>query len=249
MKKNIMIVTVVFMTLFFVSSVFAGLNDGLLAYYSFNGNANDYSGNGNNGIEYNGVAYGNGIMGQAVSLDGTDDYLSFSIGNIPQGNSPRTLSFWVKPSVIAPDKYVLSYGTHSTNVGEGYGAYMYNNSTWWFYGDNNDLESVPNAVTTDWQHISLVYTGTERILYKNGNVIGSDYTNLNTQGSSLLVGVRVSDFAGDFPGFVDELYIHDRALSASEVQQLAIVPEPISSILFITGGTLLAGRRFIRRKV
>ena len=41
------------------------LNDGLVAYYPFNGNANDSSGNGNHGIEHGGVGYVDGVIGKA----------------------------------------------------------------------------------------------------------------------------------------------------------------------------------------
>jgi hypothetical protein len=55
------------------------LSDGLVAYYPFNGNANDESGTGNNGTEYGGVTYGNGITGKAASFDGKmNEYILIS---------------------------------------------------------------------------------------------------------------------------------------------------------------------------
>ena len=46
------------------------LKDGLVAHYEFEGNANDSSGNGNNGIEYGNISYSKGVIGQAVNFNG-----------------------------------------------------------------------------------------------------------------------------------------------------------------------------------
>ncbi|NQV35635.1 MAG: discoidin domain-containing protein, partial [Phycisphaeraceae bacterium] len=72
--------------------------DGLVASYSFEGNANDVSGNGNNGTVNGGAQFVTGHDGSALDCDGIDDYVStdkvasqLGIG----GNSPRTISSWV----------------------------------------------------------------------------------------------------------------------------------------------------------
>src|ERR1044071_3034587 len=72
--------TLVLCFLFFSSSLLGqvNLNQGLVAYYPFNGNANDASGNGNNGVLQNGVTFvpdKNNNPNSAVHFDGINDFI------------------------------------------------------------------------------------------------------------------------------------------------------------------------------
>ena len=73
------------------------LNNGLVGYWPFNGNANDESGNGNNGT-VNGATlttdrYGN--TNSAYDFDGIDDYIQASNYS---SNSSFTFSGWINLS-------------------------------------------------------------------------------------------------------------------------------------------------------
>jgi hypothetical protein len=49
-------------------------NAALLAFLPFDGTANDVSGNANHGATQNGATFAAGFEGQALSLDGIDDW-------------------------------------------------------------------------------------------------------------------------------------------------------------------------------
>ena len=70
------------------------LIEGSILCQSFDGNANDISGNGNHGIEKGGITYVDGKFGQAVKFDGIDTYL-----DIPHSENlnlqQMTISVWV----------------------------------------------------------------------------------------------------------------------------------------------------------
>ena len=75
------------------------LSDGLVAHYEFEGDANDSSGNGNHGTEHGGVSYVDGVIGQAGSFDGVDDYINISHNDslVPKSYS---VSVFYKSSAI-----------------------------------------------------------------------------------------------------------------------------------------------------
>ena len=75
--------------------------DGLVAYYPFNGNANDESGNGYHGT-VNGAtltADRNDVQNSSYGFDGLDDYISINSNNNQLdffGNCCITISAWIK---------------------------------------------------------------------------------------------------------------------------------------------------------
>jgi hypothetical protein len=92
------------------------INSGLVAYYPFNGNTNDASGNGNNGV-VNGATltadrFGN--ANQAYSFDGISDNITIPY-NTSFCNTNYTYSLWYKPiqiPVFGTNYYILSVGSN-----------------------------------------------------------------------------------------------------------------------------------------
>ena len=94
----------------------ANLQQGLVAYYPFNGNANDESGNGNNGT-VNGATLTEDRFGNAngaYSFDG-NDWIDATDNGFPNGISGYTFSAWFFLSSQNLNSWstIFSFGTNN----------------------------------------------------------------------------------------------------------------------------------------
>ncbi|MFK5894256.1 MAG: RHS repeat-associated core domain-containing protein [Pseudomonadota bacterium] len=220
--------------IFISQSLFAGITDGLVAHYEFEGNADDSSGNGNNGTENGGVTYTTGVIGQAASFDGVDGYI-----DVPHDNSlsPQkfTLSSWV--NVAADTQYdpILLKGRYNgdwygNNQREyqlitNYGAYLGSDLVW----HKSDL--INPAVAEKWEMLTLSYDGNLLKMYKNGaleNSLESSSTlNVPNSPESLTIGSAFDVENGllgnvhqALKGKLDDVRIYNRALTSTEITEL-----------------------------
>ncbi len=226
MKKNLNCILIALMVLFIITgSVFAGLNDGLVAYYPFNGNANDESGNGNHG-DTTGHAptlatdrFGN--ENSAYSFDGIDDYIQ--VPNSPTIDSidQITVSLWIKPESEAP--YYFPYA-----IIEKYGSWdlgqRQRDLHWGFkYSPDSFIDHWTFDLELDkYYHFVMTYNENEMRIYIN-NTLDTTITQTGTISPSdndLYIGENT--FGGDYyyDGVIDDIRIYNRALTKSEIDSL-----------------------------
>ena len=95
---------------------FVGKNN-LVGWWKFDDpssvQAIDSSGNGRNGNLYNGASKTSGKFGQALSLDGSDDYVLIPNYKGITGTNPRTMSAWIKTSKAAAP--IFNWGSNGSS--------------------------------------------------------------------------------------------------------------------------------------
>ncbi len=70
-----------------------------------------------------------------------------------------------------------------------------------------------------WNHYCAIYNGTAAALYINGLFAGSASPSLNTAAGPMRIGYSI-DNGGPWPGYLDDIRVYNRALSAVEVMAL-----------------------------
>jgi len=172
----------------------------------------DSSGSGNNGAEVGGPVQVAGKIGQALSFNGTSQYVGFTS---PFGGAPTslTVSGWLQGTPTF--KVAISLGNQSTNpwLGTDQGKWEFNTS-------GGQLVLSTGIATSGWHLVTGVWSGGTAFIYIDGKLNNSASTSIgNASGLSQIGGD--SAYAGyNWPGSIDDVRIYNRALSAAEVQTL-----------------------------
>ncbi len=157
--------------------------NGLVACYPFDGDAKDYSGNGNDGTQYN-LAYKNGISGQSAEFNGISSYIEVPHKD-NQNLKTMTFSAWVYDyeHILGNSSAIFTKGTYGsqTSVDLQKRQYGFLSS----YGGTSIFDSsIFKAESLDWDHLPSIsasplkkfthivmsYDGKQHKMYINGQL-------------------------------------------------------------------------------
>ena len=205
--------------------------NGLVGWWPFNGNANDESGNGNNGT-VNGASLTTDRFGNsnsAYNFNGSSSYIQVSSNSNLQLTNNYSINGWFNADVFFytnnSDRSIISK-VQSTGWHGGYEVMVGGNTndiahTGNVGGNNFVLESTGYSINT-WYMFTTTYDGNSMKLYMNGVLVSSQPTtgSLQTSGQPLFFGRRDGGIQGYFDGKIDDIGIWNRALTPQEVAAL-----------------------------
>jgi len=174
-----------------------------------------------------------GPRGNAVHLNGVNQYLNIKDSNSLDVSSELTLEAWVNPSsfdntggyegiIWKNNLQDVNFNTVymlSTYWNSGHPTFIVSTSTRSFVTDSGDCIPTTELILNQWQHIAVTYDGIHNIttFYRNGLLDGG-CTTINGTINSSNEDVRIGRWSGGyFNGSIDEPRIWSRVLSSAEI--------------------------------
>jgi len=198
------------------------VTNGLAGYYPLDGNADDTSGNRNNGFNLGAGFAGDryGAAGKALALNGLDNcvYVPNSDSLNIRGATNVTIAAWVKPARVnrASQAIVWKWGWQAQ-----YALCLTNDRVRVVVADaTKSLVSQSRLAASQWYHLAGTYDRTEGKLrvYINGILDAERAVALHIPETTEPVYIGKGAFADtSLEGAVDEVRIYGRALSAAEI--------------------------------
>jgi hypothetical protein len=205
------------------------VDDGLIAYYPFNGNADDASGNGIDGT-VNGATLTSDREGNpdsAYRFDGDQDYIQTGSSPSLQVRTTMSIAAWIKVEDFdgVSSRAIAAQGTIFDTDGN-WQFFVTKNGALRFGKNNTDFSVTSDAAisTSTWHHIAVTFSSGAVKFYVDGEIASTvemGSSSFNETSDGIKIGEReYSQASNDFKGKIDQFRLYGRVLSMSDVQQL-----------------------------
>jgi hypothetical protein len=203
----------------------------LAAWYTMDNNVLDYSAAGLDAQTSGNPIYMPGIKGIALSLDGTDDYVTLPIGNVIAQSQDMTIGCWIQFSNQGGAwQRIFDFGS-GTSINmfltprtgtSGPMRFAIRTAT-----VSEQQLTAPETLPSDWHHISVIIRGSSGTMYMY--LDGQKIAEGNTVLAPMNLGITTKNWLGRsqypadayFNGLLDDFRIYTRSLTELEILYLA----------------------------
>jgi hypothetical protein len=215
----------------------AGSSAGLIAYYRFDGDVRDSSGNSSHGTVFGRLDYPSGIVGRAAQFGGDSDrdYIMLSRA-LDMHATDYTVAFWLRAASTTNGFILWTWASGGAMVNASFYVGVVQDP--WYAlmvaqnadGPNSFIRPLSRFADGHWHHIAITGAYNTRHVdgYVDGYLVaaGSFGRDIGVPdgNSKTAIGVHLgnplapSEF---FEGSLDELRVYDRILSDGEIRSLA----------------------------
>ncbi len=249
MKKILLFLLLLFTSKIYSQNVRSYVpKNGLIAWYPFTGNADDSSGNGNNGTVFGATLTMDRFSNpnSAYTFNGTNTYI-ISPGGNQYVNSKFSVSYWINyaPNTFSFTGCVVALGSSSSCL---WGT-AYINSTPGLsleagIGCGGSSSTVVEKIDSNtWYNMTYVVFDSLVTVYVNAAPIGTEIISLGggCSTANLYFGVDIFSSSEYLTGQMDDIGIWNRELTQCEItqlylsQKLGIITNPVNDTVFSSG--------------